>query len=143
MKTEKRYPQFDNCNPSTCISGRLMKMNRIIANIFRKHLSPFNITDSQLSMLFVVGKMGGANQKQIADFMFLEKSTVNRNLKRLVKDGYLESGGTFNFVLTKDGHELLEKIIPHWKNAMKEAEDLMGKQGGNALDILTKKLITL
>lgn len=50
------FENLKNFNPSECISGKVMRLNRITANVFRKYLMPFNITDSQLSILFVLTK---------------------------------------------------------------------------------------
>ena len=117
-----------------------MKCNRIIANIFRKHLAPFQITNSQLSMLFVITKAKAVNQKRLSDQLYLDKSTVNRNLKRLVDAEYVVKETSAYLSTTHKGKILLEAIIPHWDNAMIEAKEALKGEGELALNLLLGNL---
>ncbi|MDA9773807.1 MarR family transcriptional regulator [Saprospiraceae bacterium] len=111
----------------------------MIANIFRKHLKEFDITDSQLSILFFVTKSQNVNQKSISDFLISEKSTVNRNLKRLTDKGLI-SFNKRHLDTTREGKQLLERIIPSWNHAMKEVKEIIGDEGEIALDTMYSKL---
>jgi DNA-binding MarR family transcriptional regulator len=140
MNKVKEFPNIKNCNPSKCISAKMMKCNRLVANVFRKHLIPFNITNSQLSILFVITKVTGLNQKKIADLLFLEKSTVNRNLKRLFDHHYISYSENSFLTITHEGKEFLEKVIPYWDKAMDEIREILNVDGENALDLLSLRL---
>ncbi len=113
--------------------------NRMIANIFRKHLKSFEITDSQLSILFFVTKSKNVNQKSISDFLVSEKSTVNRNIKRLTNKGLI-SFEKHSLTTTEKGKQLLESIVPSWENAMKEVKEIIGKEGEDALNAIHSTL---
>ena len=141
MKLEKEFPNVDACNPRQCISGKMMRCNRRVANVFRKHLKPFNITDSQLSTLFIVTKAENVTQKTLSDMMFMEKSTVNRNLKRLIENDYITKLGVHELQTTNKGLQLLERVIPHWENAMTEIRTLLDEEGETAINTLLQKLI--
>ncbi len=140
MKESKAYPNIHNFNPSDCISGKVMKCNRIVANVFRKHLSQFSITDSQLSIIFVISKAKNSNQKMISKLLYLEKSTVNRNIDRLLKRSIIAFTDGKELELTEQGKQLLNQIIPHWEKAMKEIKLLLKNEGEYALNLLTKNL---
>ena len=140
MKATETYPNIHSFNPLDCISGKVMKCNRIIANLFRKHLKQFNITDSQLSIIFVISKAKNSNQKRISELLYLEKSTVNRNINRLLKQEIIEYTDGKELVLTDQGNLLLNNIIPHWEKAMEEIKELLNEEGENALNLLTKQL---
>lgn len=140
MSTDLRYGNIEQCNPSTCISGNIMKCKRIIANIFRKHLKPFGVTDSQLSILFVITKGNFVNQKRISEKLHLEKSTVNRNLKRLIEQQFIASGNDPYLFTTENGKKFLEEVIPHWENAMAEVRAILEKDGENAINLILSKL---
>lgn len=140
MKKKVKYPNIEKCDPRTCISGNMMKSNRIIANVFRKHLKPFGITDSQLSMLFFITKAKNVSQKQIAERLFLEKSTVNRNITRLMDQQYLSTDSNKIINTTEKGKQLLEKVIPRWNIAMKEIQSILGKEGVQAVNLILGKL---
>ncbi|MEE9430957.1 MAG: MarR family winged helix-turn-helix transcriptional regulator [Melioribacteraceae bacterium] len=135
-----KYSKIDTINPLSCYSNKMMRCNRIIANIFRKHLKDFGITDSQLSILFYVTKSKEVNQKNICDFLVSEKSTTNRNINRLLDKGYLSIDKHY-LITTENGKELLERIIPSWENAMEEVNEIIGKDGEDALNKIHSKLI--
>ena len=140
MKEHKSHPLVQSCNPKTCISGIMMRSNRIIANIFRKYLKQFDLTDSQLSILFVISKISKINQKIISEFLYMEKSTVHRNLNRLIKKEYITSDSQKYLHMTDNGLDFLESVIPHWNEAMEESKKILGKEGEAALSVLLSKL---
>lgn len=129
-------------NPATCISAKVMKLDRLTANIFRKHLSPFNITDSQLCILFVFSKIGGITQKQLSEITFLKKSSLNRNLKRLFERGFLTREDFPAIKITLEGKMFVENIIPEWERAMSEIRYLLGEDGVEAITKVLSKLKT-
>lgn len=136
--------EFENLkyfNPSECISGKVMRLNRITAKVFRKYLMPFNITDSQLSILFVLAKKQGLTQKQLSNIMQLEKSSLNRNLKRLFDKNYLSRTDFPTIQITLLGKSFVNDIIPEWKKAMDEISELLGEDGKTALNLVHTQLI--
>ncbi|MBL4624552.1 MAG: winged helix-turn-helix transcriptional regulator, partial [Flavobacteriales bacterium] len=128
-------------NSSECISGKVMRLNRVTANVFRKFLNPFDITDSQLSVLFVLTKTGGLIQKQLSDITQLEKSSLNRNLNRLFHKNYISKTNFPLIEITSKGKSFVNNIIPEWKKAMDEISELLGEDGKIALDLVHTKLI--
>lgn len=140
MEEFTQYPNINNFNPSECLSGKMMRCNRIIANIFRKHLTQFNITDSQLSILFIISKVKNSNQKKIAEVLYLEKSTVNRNINRLLKHNIITYSNGKELVLTEHGKKLLNNVLPHWQKAMTEIKTVLDTKGEQALNLLTAQL---
>lgn len=136
MKTDL----LENFNPSICICGRVRRLNRVIGNIFRKYLLPFDITDSQLTLLFILSKKNGLKQKELCDLTCLEKSSLNRNLSRLI-DRQLISRDHFPVIsITQKGLSLVAEIIPGWRKAMEEAEELLGREGVQAVDLLAGRI---
>lgn len=131
---------FKDFNPRICISGQVMRLNRVIANIFRKYLKPFGITDSQLTILFILCKKDNLNQKKLTEITKHEKSSLNRNLKRLI-DMELVTKTNFPIIqITDKGKIKVEKIIPEWKKAMNEVNELINSDGVDALNLIMKKL---
>jgi len=129
-----------NFNHQDCISSKVMRLNRVIANIFRKYLKPFDITDSQLSILFVLNKKNNLNQKQLAELVVLEKSSLNRNLTRLEKADLISKKPFPHINISQKGVSLVEKITPEWEKAMMESERLLQKDGKTALELIMNKI---
>ena len=140
--TNSKYPNIDRFNPRTCMSNKVKRLHRITANIFRKYLQPFNITDSQLTMLFVLSKMGGLTQKQLSDIMVLEKSSLNRNLTRMFDRNYLTKENFPTIEMTEEGKEMVNRIIPEWEKAMNEMRMILNEDGEEGLNLVLNKLLT-
>jgi len=136
----KQYPHLDNSNPRLCIARKILKCSRIITKIFRKYIQPFGVTYSQVSMLFLVAKKGKISQQQIADDLVLEKSTVSRNLQRLLDNEFLIKESRFEITISNKGKSLLEEIVPEWDKAMAETRDAIGAEGEDALNLLLTNL---
>lgn len=134
------YTEIEKTDFSSCIAGKVGLISRLTSNIFRKHLAKHDITESQLSILFITSKMKEITQKQISEFYYLEKSTVSRNLKRLAERGYLEQKQLPKLVITESGLEFVTEVIPSWKKAMKEIEKALGENGVTAIDEVVTKL---
>lgn len=140
MPEKKSYPNLENCNPKECIARKILKSSRIITGIFRKHLLPFQITYSQTSILFLVAKKGVVTQSFLAEALYLEKSTVSRNMRRLFEQGYLIKEKNKNIIITEQGKSLLEDIVPEWEKAMAEARNILKEEGETALNIVLQQL---
>ena len=135
-----KFKNISNFNPRECISGKIMRINRLTGNIFRKHLAPYKVTDSQLSLLFVLTKAGGLTQKQLSDFIYLEKSSLNRNLQRLIDKQYVTRKNFPIIEITTEGKLFVELIIPEWEKAMADIRHTLGKEGESAINTIHNKL---
>ncbi|PCJ81834.1 MAG: hypothetical protein COA57_13875 [Flavobacteriales bacterium] len=137
--------EFENIQSfdlTTCIGSKVMRISRITAKIFRKYLRPFNITGSQLTVLFILAKREGLTQKRLCEIAQLEKSSLNRNLKRLFEKRYLSRKEFPIINITDEGKSLVNTIIPEWEKAMKEIRQILGEDGEDALDMTLTKLMT-
>lgn len=134
------FKHLDTVDPSTCLSGKMNRINRLTANIFRKHLSGFDVTSSQLSLLFVLLKSGGMTQKEMTDMLYLEKSSLNRNLKKLFEKKYATRDEFPIIRITHEGKVLVDEVIPSWEAAMKEIRSLLHEDGEAAVNTVLSKL---
>lgn len=129
----------DSFDPSFCISAKVMRINRLTAQIFRNHLSAFDVSNSQVSLLFVLTKRPNLRQRDLSDFLILEKSSLNRNLKRLFERGLIEKSANL-IHLTDAGLAFVAEIIPAWENAMVEIRSKIGESGEEAIHNLVNNL---
>jgi len=131
---------FTSFDPRVCLSGKISRIHRLTANIFRKYIAPFDVTNSQVSLLFILSKNSGLTQKQLSDMAKLEKSSLHRNLKRLVESGYIGRNYFPEFQITETGKQLVIAIIPEWEKAMAEIRSVIGEEGETAVSEIHKKL---
>jgi len=138
----KKYKNIESFDPRTCLSGRISRIHRLTANIFRKHIAPFGVTNSQLTLLFILSKNTVLNQKQLATIAKLEKSSLHRNLKRLIDKKYISLTDFPLLQLTDDGKKLVNSIIPEWEKAMAEIRGKIGVDGELSINHIHQNLQT-
>jgi DNA-binding MarR family transcriptional regulator len=125
-----------------CIGNRLRCLSRIVDKDFRASLKDFDITESQLSMLFALTKLGRVEQGKIGETLVLERSTVSRNVKLLEKREILTKTTDYRpeIELTPKGHKLVETLIPVWEGLMDSLMDKLGNEGIKNIQFLEQKL---
>ena len=131
----------------TCIAVRLRLLNRVVTNFYDDALRPLGLKVSQLNILIVTARLGLARPVQVCDILQLDTSTLSRNVERMRAHGWLEvvpgeDARTQNFRLTTQGNRLIEKAVPAWEEAQRQASELLGDQGIALLDKAAKKLRT-
>jgi len=131
-----------NYNVEHCIGNRLRCLSRIVDKDFRSSLKDFDITESQLSILFALTKLGKVEQGKIGETLVLERSTVSRNVKILERRRIITKSSDYRpeIELTKEGHELVQTIMPIWESLMDSLMDKIGNEGLENLNSLENKL---
>jgi DNA-binding MarR family transcriptional regulator len=129
----------------TCIAVRLRLLNRVVTNYYDDALRPLGLKVSQLNILIVTARLGLARPAQVCEILQLDTSTLSRNVKPLQAHGWLEvvpdeDARTQPFRLTPQGRQLIEKALPAWEEAQRQASELLGDEGIALLDKAAKKL---
>ena len=129
-------------NIEHCIGNRLRCLSRIVDKDYRASLKGFNITESQLSILFALRKLGKIEQGKIGEALVLERSTVSRNVKLLEKRGIVIRTSNYRpeIELTQKGEELVNTLIPIWEDLMDTIMDKLGDDGLEHIELLEDKL---
>jgi DNA-binding MarR family transcriptional regulator len=142
---KKSYPLLEKTDPWICTASKLTLAVRVVNGIYRKHLKKHGVTMSQLSILMVAGKMKKISQSDLGKILRLERSTVTRDLLRLIKSGYLVKSGIKNrpvIEMTDAGAQYIEGIIPDWLAATEEARAKLGDDGEISLNLVLQKLVS-
>jgi DNA-binding MarR family transcriptional regulator len=129
----------------TCIAVRMRLLNRVVTNFYDDALRPLGLKVSQLNILMVAARLGLARPAQVCAILQLDASTLSRNVKPLQTNGWLEvvpeeDARSQPFRLTPHGRQLIEKAIPAWEQAQRQASELLGSDGVALLDKATEKL---
>src|SRR6266852_1588930 len=128
-----------------CIAVRLRLLNRVVTNFYDDALRPLGLKVSQLNILIVTAKLSLARPAQVCEILQLDTSTLSRNVERMRAHGWLEvvpegDARTQPFRLTPQGKRLIEKAVPAWETAQREAAELLGDEGIALLDKAAKRL---
>jgi DNA-binding MarR family transcriptional regulator len=129
----------------TCIAARLRLLNRVVTNVYDGALRPLGLKVSQLNILIVTAQLGRARPAQVCEILQLNASTLSRNVKPLQAHGWLEvvpeqDSRAQPFRLTPQGKRLIEKAVPAWEEAQRQATELLGDAGFALLDEAARKL---
>lgn len=127
---------------NNCIGLRLRRLSRIVDGYYRKNLIDYEITENQLTILFLLGEMKKVEQGRIGKVLKLERSTVSRNVKLLEKKGLIRRSPEYKpeIELTTKGKNLALELIPLWEKTM---DELIANLGDNGMQIIKKLEITL
>jgi DNA-binding MarR family transcriptional regulator len=117
---------------------RARLLSRAITGIYDDKLRPFGISSAQFTLLAVIAQTEPATRADIARHQHLDKSTLTRNLKAILSEGWVQEvretadGRSKPIALTTAGKELMINARPAWLAAQAEAMALLGKDGMTA-----------
>ena len=122
---------------NNCIGLRLRRLSRIVDGYYRKNLIDYDITENQLTILFLLSEMKKVEQGRIGKVLKLERSTVSRNIKLLEKKGLIKRTPEYKpeIELTTKGKNIALELIPHWEKTM---DELIAKLGDNGMETINK-----
>ncbi len=90
-------------------------------------LKKYNIGTGQLMILKALNCNDGINQESISDFLVTDKTTVTKNIKPLIKEGYISreknnsDRRSYRICLTEKGKSIIPeiyRIIDEWTECL-------------------------
>jgi DNA-binding MarR family transcriptional regulator len=128
-----------------CIAAQLRLINRVVTSIYDEGFRPHGVRVSQMNILSVIALLGEASPRQISTILFLDKSTLSRNLGRMRRRGWLDTssqgaGRVLFLKLTPDGERVLDEAFPAWERAQQRVVSLIGGDDVAALVRIAHKL---
>ncbi len=128
----------------TCLATRVRQLSRIITRVYDDAMRPLGITASQYTLLAQLASRDGITAVEIGHELDIEKSTLSRNLKRLLALGHIimdppagRRGRGLH--LTAKGSAVLRDAYPIWQAAQSSTLAVMGQDSRATLDDLLKQ----
>jgi DNA-binding MarR family transcriptional regulator len=127
----------------SCIGMRVRRAARVVANHYDKHLKPAGLKGTQFTLLNTIFMNPAANIGQLANILGLDRTTLNRNLKPLERNGLIRSGSgkdprTRTLKLTKEGSTTLQNALPYWLEAQSGVLDTVDHRITRLMDDLSE-----
>src|SRR5581483_7001757 len=102
-----------------CLALRVRQLSRRITRLYDAALRPHGLSTAQLNVLVALALTGQARPKDIAQALALEKSTLSRNLDRMVARGWIEvipseRGAKQQLRLLPAGRRVVTEALPAW-----------------------------
>tara|TARA_B100001769_G_scaffold140684_1_gene110135 strand:- start:273 stop:707 length:435 start_codon:yes stop_codon:yes gene_type:complete len=126
---KKKYSELTDC-----LCTNIRKSARNISQKYNEHLkqSGEKINANQVSILVTLSQIENKTISELSNQLKMERTTLTRNLKILDKSGWIKtdygSDGRMKFLkLSKNGKQVLNKILPHWKKAQSQTKKLLGE----------------
>jgi DNA-binding MarR family transcriptional regulator len=109
-----------------CMAMRVRQLNRRITRLYDAALRPYDVTTAQLNVHVALALAGEARATDVAAALAIEKSTLSRNLARMVERGWISvgeggAGGGQPLRLLAPGRALLKRAMPAWQAAQRQA----------------------
>ncbi len=140
-QTDFSVAQVGEASSAECVALRVRRMSRIITRIYDEALRPLKLTASQFTLLSTIAQQDGVTAAEIGASLDIEKSTLSRNLKRLVRLGYMKLDPPAcrhgrGLHLTPLGEEAIMKAYPVWKETQARVEEVLGNSSRSTFDDL-------
>jgi DNA-binding MarR family transcriptional regulator len=140
--TERAAPdiaEIAQTTSSACLATRVRQLSRIVTRVYDDAMRPLGITASQFTLLTQLAHQDGITAVEIGFALDIEKSTLSRNLKRLLALGLIimdppagRRGRGLH--LTPKGQAVLKDAYPVWIEAQRRATTVMGPDSKGTLD---------
>ena len=124
---------------TSCIATRVRQLSRIVTRVYDDAMRPLGITGSQFTLLTQLAARDGITAVEIGYELDIEKSTLSRNLKRMLTLGLIimdppagRRGRGLH--LTPKGSDVIQQAYPVWLAAQQRAVAVMGPECRQTLD---------
>jgi len=124
-----------------CLATRVRQLSRIITRVYDDAMRPLGITASQYTLLAQLAARDSITAVEIGHGLDIEKSTLSRNLKRLLALGHINMDPPAGrrgrgLHLTPKGQTVLKDAFPIWQDAQKRTIGAIGADSRSVLDTL-------
>lgn len=140
MGKQNTKPDLKQCHEigQTCAVFNLRKASRAVTQLYEETMKPSGILPTQFTLLVATRARGPITISSMAEVLVMDRTTLTRNLKPLIRDGLLmvvagKDQRSREVSLTPVGLQKLQQAIPLWKEAQRRIRKSLG---GGRLDQL-------
>ena len=131
--------------PQGCTNFKLRQLLRSVSRLYEAQMAPTGIKTTQYSLLSHLLTLGPVAPSELAQQMGLDASTLTRNLRPLIDQGYAAQGPgadarSRQITLTDAGRAKHAQARQHWKRAQLSLNERLGTKQVVALHSMIEQL---
>ena len=135
MHSIMRPEKVDFTATRQCVCTAARRNSRDLTRIFEKAMRGSGVRGTQFTLLATLVQTGPIPTTRLAEFQGLERTTLTRNLSRLVRDGFVqiqegEDRRVRKVAITAAGEEAARRAFPFWRKAQDAALAAATAAGG-------------
>ncbi len=149
MNTQKSSTAaMESTGHTRCLNFSLRKATRVINRIYDQHLAACGLKAGQFTLLRAIYQLGETTNKQLQSLLVLDQTTVTRNLKPLIREGYIRvSEGSDrrqrNLQLSDSGRQIYQQAEGFWAEAQSQVYQQLGPDLSKQLLGLSDAIVRL
>jgi DNA-binding MarR family transcriptional regulator len=122
---------------------RVRRAARVVGNYYDVHLKSVGLKGTQFTLLNAIFLNPSITITQLANLLLLNRTTLNRNLKPLERQGLVRTSPgkdqrTRVLKLTQEGSNLLQSALPLWLEAQTGVVEALGIRTQRLTEDLTE-----
>ena len=136
----------DQLNPIHCVVGNLQQVARAVSRVYAEEMRSCGVKRSQFNILAVLMHTESITLSDFAERLFMERTTLSRNLKPLVKQGYVSvilsasDARVREISLTRKGIKKFREALELWRKAQEKLLRIYGEENWRKLEASLHKL---
>jgi len=116
---------------SICAHANLRKAMRVVSQAYDAALRPSGLRATQFTLLAVLAGRGELPLTKLSEILVMDRTTLTRNLKPLLAQGWLEVGREKDervrlISITDDGRRIVAEATPLWRVAQTRVTEGIG-----------------
>jgi len=127
-KTTTTTDPSNTLDVANCICANLRKAARAVTQEYDAALRPAGLKPTQFTLLATLTRQGGTPLTQLADIMGMDRTTLTRNLKPLIRRELIHIAREGDqrvrkVTLTDNGAIVFEQALSLWQDVQKRISD--------------------
>lgn len=124
---------MDTKDLTNCTCFNLRKAARAVTKMYDEALKPSGLRATQFSLLTVLENNGPSGVTELAEALVMDRTTLTRNLKPLLKSGLLkvvdgDDRRRRPIAVTSKGHDVLAQALPMWRKVQGQLLENLGSR---------------
>lgn len=109
---------------AACLGRAARRTANLVTRAYNQHLGPLGIEVTQFTILCTIALERAKSASELAEMVGVERSTLARNLDRLIASGLVAvekgDGRRITHRLTDKGLDMVSEALPLWRNAQND-----------------------